>query len=290
MSLHDMDFYLKGLYKSDDHCNSMDIDTTKSEIEISSLSAAAATTHFPPAPPEFQLTQEASTSSPAEEPLITQDHLAFSPVKPTKSHKKKDSVGITTTAAPFLDADNHPPPDASSIPLPKPARRLKTIKHVVRVETRWAPKDFNELRLSSAKMYRRLAPILSCFNNEHSWMLEWQTDQMDETHDIDPVQLSKYLSIRVVPVAKEQCFYFSFRIHASGAQFTQVAKSKVLAIAKRGENLTFDPSSVPASQGELIYIGDILLKDASITHRGQYLQYLRNEVLPTDTPVFDVKL
>ncbi|KAI2502681.1 hypothetical protein MHU86_11806 [Fragilaria crotonensis] len=67
-------------------------------------------------------------------------------------------------------------------------------------------------------------------------------------------------------------------------------KSKVLAIAKRGENLTFDPSAVPASQGELTYVGDILLKDASVTHRGQYLKYLCNEVLPPDAPVFDIKL
>ena len=139
-------------------------------------------------------------------------------------------------------------------------------------------------------MYGRLAPILSCFNNDHSWIMEWQTNQLEATPDLDPTQLSKYLSIRVVPVVKEQCFYFSFRICATGAQFRQVVTSKVLGIAKRGENLTFDPSSIPASQGELINVGDILLKDASVTHRGQYLKYLRNEVLPADAPDFDIKL
>lgn len=63
-----------------------------------------------------------------------------------------------------------------------------------------------------------------------------------------------------------------------------------MATAKRGENLTFDPSSISPSQGELTYIGDILLKDASITQRRQYLKYLRKEVLPPDTPDFDIKL
>jgi hypothetical protein len=84
-------------------------------------------------------------------------------------------------------------------------------------------------------------------------------------------------------------FLFRFRICATGAQFRQVVTSKVLGIAKR-ENLTFDPSSIPASQGKLIYVGDILLKDASVTHRGQYLKYLQNEVLPADAPDFDIKL
>lgn len=54
--------------------------------------------------------------------------------------------------------------------------------------------------------------------------------------------------------------------------------------------MTFDPSSVPIHQGELVYIGDILLKDASVTHRGNYLNYLRRELLPADTPSFDLKI
>lgn len=127
--------------------------------------------------------------------------------------------------------------------------------------------------MSSTKLHLRLTPILSCFNNEHTWiMLEWQTDQMDESSDIAPSNLSKYLSsIRFVPVAKEQCFYFSFRIHGSGSQFSKAAASKVISIAKRGEHMTFDPSSIPASQGELMFVGDILLKDASVTQQGTYL-------------------
>jgi hypothetical protein len=55
-------------------------------------------------------------------------------------------------------------------------------------------------------------------------------------------------------------------------------------------NLTFDPLSIPASQGELIYVGDILLNDVSVTHQGQYLEYLRNEVLHSHMPDFDNKM
>ena len=50
-------------------------------------------------------------------------------------------------------------------------------------------------------------------------MMEWQTDHMDDSHDISAPLLSKYLSIRIVPVPKQKCFYFSFRMNGTGAQF-----------------------------------------------------------------------
>ena len=165
----------------------------------------------------------------------------------------------------------------------------KTITSVLRIETRWAPADYKELWASRTKMFERLAPILSCFNTEHTWMMEWQADQMDSSADLDPTALSKYLSIRFVPVAKQQCFYFSFRINGSGNNFSQVTTTKVLTAARQGENLTFDPSSIPSTQGELTNVGDILLKDASLTQRANYLQYLRKHVLPEDMPTFDLK-
>jgi hypothetical protein len=65
----------------------------------------------------------------------------------------------------------------------------------------------------------------------------------------------------VVPVVKEKCFYFSsFQIAGKGSHFTQVVQSKVLQeAANSGENLTFDPLSIPPHQGELIFVGrDIL--------------------------------
>ena len=60
--------------------------------------------------------------------------------------------------------------------------------------------------------------------------------------------------------------------------------------AKLGERMSFDPTSIPPQQGKLMFVGDILLKDnASNTHRGHYLRYLCKEVLPEDTPAFDIK-
>jgi hypothetical protein len=166
----------------------------------------------------------------------------------------------------------------------------KSVENSVRIEVRWAPKDFHELRATKSKMFSRLAPILSCFNTQYTWVVEWQTDQMDDSVDIDPTQLAKFLSIRIVPVVKELAFYFSFRICATGSQFTQVVKSEIMKTAKMGERMSFDPTSIPPQQGELIFVGDILLKDASNTHRGHYLRYLRKEVLPEDTPAFDIKV
>jgi hypothetical protein len=283
MSLKDMESYLLGLKQSADQGTStMDIDTNYHNVTaMSALNAADAAakpsrdenaSHLPSPIPLTTQKEVLLLNSPEMLP-ITQEVKQSHPLAPPtrKSSSIKQSLEERHSSKPLTISGVEETPNLSTPPPPLTnARRQKTIKHVVRVETRWAPKDFNELRSSSEKMYRCLAPILSCFNSAHSWMIEWQTDQMGESPDIDPAQLSKFLSICVVPVAKESCFYFSFRICATGAQFSQVVTSKVLAIAKRGKNLTFDPSSIPSSQGKLTYVGDILLKDAAVTHRGQY--------------------
>ena len=210
---------------------------------------------------------------------IVEKHPPRESSSTNKNRKKvKKTKGQTepTTAPSASDNLNYHPP--------------KNVEHSVRIEVRWAPNDFHELRASKEKMFSRLAPILSCFNTQYTWMLEWQTDQMEDSVDIDPKQLAKYLSIRIVPVVKERAFYFSFRICATGSQFTQVAKSAIMKTAKSGERMSFDPTLIPPQQGELMFVGDILLKDASNTHRGHYLRYLRTEVLPADTPAFDIKV
>ena len=70
----------------------------------------------------------------------------------------------------------------------------------------------------------------------------------------------------------------------------KACQSNVVQIAKQGENMMFDPSFIPPSHKELTIVGDILLTDAAVTHRGQYLQYLRKELLPSDMPIFDLKV
>jgi hypothetical protein len=139
-------------------------------------------------------------------------------------------------------------------------------------------------------MYTRLALLLSTFNTQHSWVIEWQTDQLATEQIISPSQLSKFLSIRDLPVSAQQCFYFSFRVNATGKHLVQVLQSKEHKKKKRGKNLTLDPSFIPAHQGKLIFIGDILLKDASVTHRIHYLKYLRSDVLSATAPAFDTKM
>ena len=87
------------------------------------------------------------------------------------------------------------------------------------------------------------------------------------------------------PVVKVQAFYFSLRmVGATGSQFTQVIKPEIMKTAKLGERMSFGPTSIPPQQDKLIFVGVILLKDASNTHHGHHLQYLRKEVLPDDTP------
>jgi hypothetical protein len=299
MSLKDMDSYrLKLKQPADDAL--MDIDSNSKPSSLAQAAKSNANDNAQsPVPPTTQEGFTQGLSSPLEEVLLTQhpaDAAPFTPVRPSKaslkSTKKASAAGtdVTKVSLPVAAPVVSPPPLVQTTNTPLNVKRpTKVTTNVIRVEARWAPKDFNELRLSSKKLHTRLAPILSCFNNENTWLLEWQTDQMPESSDIEPGKLSQYLSIRVVPVSKDQCFYFSFRIHGTGSQLSQTLSSDVFSIAKRGENLHLDPSAIPPSQGELTYVGDILLKDASVTHRGQYLNYLRKEVLPADTPIFDIK-
>ena len=84
--------------------------------------------------------------------------------------------------------------------------------------------------------------------------------------------------------------FFSFRLNATGSQFVQVLRSKEIQAIKKGESLSFDSSIIPHTQGEATHVGDILLKDATATYRGNYLKYLRDEVLPKDMPPFDLKI
>ena len=190
MSLQDMDLYLLGLKKSATKSTSMDIapDTITTELSAPSFEKATLS-HLQ----ESNLTnQHVTYQESPDEAMITQDDTPFSPVKPTKLSKPQhDSEGNPFISTADVDSSKSKATKHSSTR----AKRRTVIKNVVRVETRWAPKDFNELRSSSEKMYGRLAPILSCFNNDHSRIMEWQTNQMEATPDLDQTQPSKYLSI-----------------------------------------------------------------------------------------------
>ena len=267
----------------------------QASLPQSKVSNTPSASSQPPKPVSGTVTTGSSSVSSTESQTIQTQPAAVIPPLPKQRAPASASSPLVPSAASLkskkLTPEVRPGTTDAATPLPQlNAKRPTKIINTIRIEARWAPKDFHELRASTSTTYLRLAPILSCFNTEHTWMVEWQTDQMEEATDLDPAQLSKYLSIRIVPVAKDKCFYFSFRIHATGAQFMQVVQSKILHTAKKGENLTFDPSTIPIHHGELVFVGDILLKDASVTQRSKYVKHLRAEVIPASTPAFDLKV
>ena len=224
-------------------------------------------------------TLDTTSPSPSSTPLPSSPAGTPVRMKPKKRRKKKTSI---TGVRPDGPLEGYLSPPSYSRP--------KSVKQSMRVEVRWAPKDFHELRQSTEKMHACLAPIMSCFNNEHTWIMEWQTDQMSEVPELSLSGFSKYLSLRSLTLVRERCFYFSFRLHGSGVQYMHTCQSKVVQTAKEGEHISFDPSFIPICHGELMVIGDILLKDASTTHRGRYLQHLKDTAVPPDSPIFDLKM
>jgi hypothetical protein len=280
---------------NDDDDDEVPLDIQSVSVTVIPSKVSVPILQSPVSPPEtlLPITQDFQAAAPT---------LAYAPTQDCPIHDDNDKQNSPTTLAsssptstPNLQrrtktTSQKDPTTPPPVPVPILHRPL-TASSSVRIEARWAPKDFHVLKSSTAQMYTRLAPLLSSFNTSHSWMIEWQNDQLAPERDLSSAQLSKFLSIRVVPVLAQQCLYFSFRVNATGKQLVQVLQSKELKKKKRGgENLTLDPSFIPAHQGELVFIGDILLKDASVMHRSKYLKYLRNVVLPPDVPSFDIKV
>ena len=146
-----------------------------------------------------------STTAPENTSPADDSSASISKLAPTKKLKgwAKAKAKARATQANLGVSDSSA---RSTNSTPNPGRKPTEIAHVLRVETRWAPKDYTELCASRDTMYKRLAPIRSCFNNAHTWMMEWQTEQMADCHDIPASSLAKYLSIRIVPVPKQKCF------------------------------------------------------------------------------------
>jgi hypothetical protein len=69
-----------------------------------------------------------------------------------------------------------------------------------------------------------------------------------------------------------------------------ILQSKALASVKKGEALHFEPSTVPVTQGDIVHVGDILLKETTVTHRAHYKSFLSKFKLPADMPELDFKL
>jgi hypothetical protein len=304
MSLVEMDEYLTTLSQEDLQNPDKELpfspltklDNSQQEVEMTivethdGLLTEAITENIKTSPISVSPISDALPQDPSIDGRIS-NNAPHAPLEILKSITRLEPGGLPSATTPWMRSKKGTKAVDPTKEI-EPGERKGPLKVTdpVRIEARWAPKDFNTLKASTAQMYSRLAPLLSTFNTQHSWMIEWQTDQLATEQIISPAQLSKFLSIRVVPVSAQQCFSFSFRVNATGKQLVQVLQSKEQKKAKRGENLTLDPSYILAHHGEPVFIGDILLKDASVTHRTQYLKYLRSEVLSADVPSFDIKM
>jgi hypothetical protein len=85
---------------------------------------------------------------------------------------------------------------------------------IIRIETRWAPKDFKELQASSDKFYEQLYPILQCFQIKNiSSLMEWQTDHLVSLLDSPEsarLTITKCLSIRLITNSKQKASTSAF--------------------------------------------------------------------------------
>jgi hypothetical protein len=71
----------------------------------------------------------------------------------------------------------------------------KMTNPLVQIKARWAPKDSYVLKSLKAQIITRLTPLLSTFNKQHSWMIEWQTNQSVKKLILSPFQRSTFLAI-----------------------------------------------------------------------------------------------
>ena len=98
------------------------------------------------------------------------------------------------------------------------------------------------------------------------------------------------MSIKIASSYKTKTFTFGFRIRTTGTKLKTILQSKALASVKKSEALHFEPSIVPVTQGDIVHVSDILLKDATVTHRAHYKSFLSKCKLPADMSEFDIKL
>jgi hypothetical protein len=158
----------------------------------------------------------------------------------------------------------------------------------IRIIMWWSPTDFDTLNKSRDEFNRRIATILSAIHTPDHPLVEWQTSQLFTANDILPADVSRILSIKIASSYKTKTFTFGFRIRTTGTKLKTILQLKALASVKKGEALHFEPSTVPVTQGDIVHVGDILLKDATVTHRAHYKSFLDKFKLPADMPEFDI--
>ena len=161
---------------------------------------------------------------------------------------------------------------------------------VIHIVAQWLPKDFDTLNKSRDDFNCHIAPILSAVHTTDHPLVEWQTSQVSSDADILPADDSRFFSIKIASSYKTKTFTFGFRIRTTGTKLKTILQSKALASVKKSEALHFEPSIVPVTQGDIVHVSDILLKDATVTHRAHYKSFLSKCKLPADMSEFDIKL
>ena len=122
-------------------------------------------------------------------------------------------------------------------------------------------------------------------------LVEQETSQVHSAAELLPSDVSRFLSIKIASSYKTKTFTFGFRIRTTGPKLKTILKSPALASVKKGESIHFEPTNIPVTHGgDIVHVGDILLKNAKVTHRAHSKSFLSKCKLPDDMPEFDIKL
>jgi hypothetical protein len=73
-----------------------------------------------------------------------------------------------------------------------------------------------------------------------------------------------------------------------GPKLKMILKSTALASVKIGESIHFELTNVPVTHGDIVHVGEIILKNAKVTHRAHYKSFLSKCNLPDYMPEFDI--
>ncbi|KAI2502678.1 hypothetical protein MHU86_11803 [Fragilaria crotonensis] len=168
LSLNDMDSYLLGLKQPAEQNTAMDIDSADSSDKeiISSLRTAATLKLSTAAATESPaiVLQESSQSSSDEPPTTQADAVVYSTKRNKSSSTTTSSItGATVTSSSSTTTATDQPKATDQPSLTHQVRRPSAIKHVVRVETRWAQKismSFGHLRQQCIGALHRSFPAL----------------------------------------------------------------------------------------------------------------------------------
>ena len=126
-------------------------------------------------------------------------------------------------------------------PLPSPtksdAKGMKNSKGnygYVWLETRFAPKDYDNIVRTTAAFHNWLLLILQSFHsNSGMTVMNWQTE-IALPDKLDLAHVTLILSIKITNSKKEKAFYYSFRIKATGPKFTNALQSAEFMNIKNG--------------------------------------------------------